>query len=238
MNVPWVWITRECLDNKESYPLCTIAETPRLPQHCIQYALVILWEKSFSRPVDKDSVEDVQWLYETALKRAESYGIEGVTYELTLGVIKNIIPAIASTNAIIAASTVLETVKALSLCSKLLNNNMTFFGHEGILSTSFVLEKSPRCSSCNEVLVYKLSQKTLLGEFIEMLKEELNLLEPSLFNKITGYVLFARNSPESAPNLERSLGQLIEQGVLKKKSKIDIDDKNLKSTRRIQLTIA
>lgn len=30
---------------KKTYPLCTIANTPRLPEHCIEYARVVLWEK-------------------------------------------------------------------------------------------------------------------------------------------------------------------------------------------------
>jgi ubiquitin-activating enzyme E1 C len=36
--------------------MCTIRETPRLPEHCIQFAYVIKWEEEFKdKAVDKDS---------------------------------------------------------------------------------------------------------------------------------------------------------------------------------------
>jgi len=41
--------------------MCTVRETPRIPEHCIQYAYVIEWEQNFGKEkhVDKDSMEDM-----------------------------------------------------------------------------------------------------------------------------------------------------------------------------------
>lgn len=52
--------------------------------------------------MDADNFEYVKWVSERAQQRANEYGIKGIDIRLTLGVLKNIIPAVASTNAIIA----------------------------------------------------------------------------------------------------------------------------------------
>jgi len=52
----------------QGFPMCTVRETPRLPEHCIQYAYVIQWEEEFgtTKAVDKDSPADMQWICEKA----------------------------------------------------------------------------------------------------------------------------------------------------------------------------
>ena len=113
------------LAKRTVYPVCTIATTPRLPEHCIEWASVLEWPRLFpgnpcsddmliftiDTRLDNDNPEHIQWLFETASARAAEFNITGITYSLTQGVVKNIIPAIASTNAIIAgARTFLELI--------------------------------------------------------------------------------------------------------------------------------
>ena len=135
---------------RNTFAVCSVANNPRIPEHCIEFALTIEWDKHHNKKVDTDSFEDVEWIYNTALERAQKYKIEGVTYNLTLGVIKNIIPAIASTNALIAASSVMEALKIWAGFSKRLDNYFMYMGHEGLYSNAFAKEKLQDCKVCSK----------------------------------------------------------------------------------------
>lgn len=62
----------------------------------------------------------------------EKLGILGVTYRLAQGVVKHIIPAVASTNAVVAAACALEVFKLASSCAPKLDNYMVFNDTDGM----------------------------------------------------------------------------------------------------------
>ncbi|KAK4773192.1 hypothetical protein SAY87_028211 [Trapa incisa] len=159
------------------FPLCTLAETPRTAAHCIEYAHLIKWDEVHrGKAFDPDDPEHMQWIYREADKRAKLFGIPGVTYSLTQGVVKNIIPAIASTNAIISAACALETLKIASGCSKTLSNYLTYNGVEGvhIEATEFMRDKD--CLVCGPGVLIEIDTTVTLQKFIEILKEHPKLL--------------------------------------------------------------
>ncbi|KAJ3877312.1 hypothetical protein F5051DRAFT_453178 [Lentinula edodes] len=110
--LPTITSCYECsldmLNKPTAFPICTIANMPRLPEHCIEWASVLQWPRVHGdKKMDTDNPDDISWLYAVASVQAKEFKIEGVTWSLTQGVVKNIIPAIASTNAIIASTLLL-----------------------------------------------------------------------------------------------------------------------------------
>ncbi|CAD7929545.1 unnamed protein product [Amoebophrya sp. A120] len=306
-----------------NFPLCTIAETPRLPEHCIEYALVILWDRVFGEKrtthtvtaasaapperqaeqpetgvvpegttsdsrqqreagqegrgedeahrskvsaeiealtkeiaalqkkilpgettstsaaavaLDKDSPVHMQWLYKQALRRGLQFGIAGVTYQLTMGVVKRIIPAVASTNAIISAALVQEALKVSVYCSgTVLDNYFMYMGHDGLYSHTFRYEKKPDCLVCSDaaikaqtVLEVPMRKTDTLAELLTRLGEmpQLQLKRPSITT--SAGIVFLQNPPslrrEHEYKLHKSLSQLVEFGVFKEKEPLFVTD--------------
>jgi len=178
-----------------NFPLCTIAETPRLPEHCIEYAMVVLWDKLFpDKKLDKDSPTDMKWLFEQAKERADAFGIQGVTYTLTMGVVKRIIPAIAATNALISAALVSEAIKISTYCGPVLNNYLMYMGQTGVYTHTFEYEKKEHCMVCGGArLAVKKDPSSTLQELLDFLGSNptYQLSRPSISG--TGGMVFIQN---------------------------------------------
>lgn len=124
-----------------------------LPEHCIEFVKVIQWDKEspFGTALDGDDPHHLSWVYEKAQERAAQYNITGLSYRLVQGVLKNIIPAVASTNAVIAAACATEVFKMATSCYTTINNNLVFNDSDGIYTYIFEAERKSDCLGCSNV---------------------------------------------------------------------------------------
>jgi len=204
-----------------NFPLCTIAHTPRLPEHCIEYVRLLLWQKEnpFGDDVviDGDDPSHISWIYEKSLERAAQYGIQGITYRLTQGVVKNIIPAVASTNAVIAAACSTEVFKLATSCCNPLNNYVIFNDADGIYTYVYEQEKNPNCLACsNKAQKLEFSASTTLQQLLDHLTStpEYQMKAPGVTTSVGGknktlYIQTVSSIEErTRPNLKLSLVDL------------------------------
>ncbi|KAF2229187.1 putative NEDD8 activating enzyme [Viridothelium virens] len=209
---------------RAAVPLCTLATIPRQPQHCIEWAHIIAWEAERKEDIlDTDDPAHITWLYEKANARAAEFGIAGVTYSMTQGVVKNIIPAIASTNAIIAAACCNEAFKIVTngIASYMgLENNYMMYtgdGDSGVYTYTFLHEKKDDCPVCgNLARNMEINSELTLEEFIEGLAErpEAQLKKPTIRTeeKSLYYQAPPALEEQTRPNLKRKIKELLEDG--------------------------
>ena len=206
---------------RAAVPLCTLATIPRQPQHCIEWAHIVAWEQQRKADtLDTDNPDHISWLYTTALKRAQEFNIPGVTYSMTQGVVKNIIPAIASTNAIIAASCCNEALKIATSCAPFLDNYMMYTGDSnetGLYTYTFAAEKKDDCPVCgNLAQTVTIDPEWTLDEFLASLAEraEAQLKKPSIRTEAkTMYVQAPKSLEEQTrPNLQKKMRELVSDG--------------------------
>eukprot|EP00658_Telonema_sp_P-2_P047899 TRINITY_DN36467_c0_g1_i2.p1 TRINITY_DN36467_c0_g1~~TRINITY_DN36467_c0_g1_i2.p1 ORF type:complete len:445 (+),score=120.25 TRINITY_DN36467_c0_g1_i2:60-1394(+) len=216
----------------QTYPLCTIKNTPRIPEHCIMYALEVMWKNEMpfgDIAVDTDDSTHMMWICEKATARGLAFNITGVTFMLTQGVVKNIIPAITSINAIIASSTVLEAFKLATNCYKPMDSFMMYNGKAGIYTYTYAVERlQDKGHPTFELAVVRINTngEAKLGEILGQINAA---------NEQGGILTYAGNryplanvsartytrrlystaptlEPQDRPNLDRTLKQLgIEQ---------------------------
>ncbi|KAI1399424.1 hypothetical protein F4819DRAFT_465302 [Hypoxylon fuscum] len=199
---------------RAAVPLCTLATIPRQPEHCIEWAHIIAWDQEKPFPtLDKDDPEHITWLYQKSLARAHEFGITGVTYSLTQGVVKNIIPAIASTNAIIAASCCNEALKIATAAAPALGfeeSYMMYSGDDSIYTNTFKYDKRDDCAVCGDMAKpLQVDPNWTLSELLESFatKPDLQLKKPSI--RAEGKTLYMQFPPgieeQTRPNLVKTL---------------------------------
>jgi len=201
------------------FQLCTLADVPRIPEHCIQYVLVIMWPlleefksvdnfKLYEKKdkgdeftpngvrLDKDDVNHMTWIFLRATERANKFGIKGVTFHLTQQVVKRIIPAIASTNALIAAACVNEALKYRTRSAYLLNNYLMYMGQQqtGTHSDTFRYKRNPNCKHCKPPFRWTFSSTDTLQQLLTKLTTEGQLDHPSVASDVK--MLFESNFPD------------------------------------------
>lgn len=206
---------------RAAVPLCTLATIPRQPEHCIEWAHIIAWEQEKPFPkLDNDDPEHITWLFQKAAARAKEFNITGVTYSLTQGVVKNIIPAIASTNAIIAASCCNEAFKLATDSAPALgmeDNYMMYSGNDGIYTYTFKHEKKDDCPVCGNLPKdMEVKPDWTIQELIDALaiRPEAQLKTPSL--RAAGKTIYMQSPPSleaaTRSNLIRKLSEFIADG--------------------------
>jgi NEDD8-activating enzyme E1 len=153
----------------KAVPMCTLENVPRIPEHCVLYIKEKLWKDL--RPdeeLDADIPEHIVWVAERAQERQRQFNIRGsIDYAFTLGVVKNVVPAVGFTNAIVAGCTVLEALKVATAIAQPLNSYAYYNGSaDGVTSTTQFLAPSDDCPLCSATCVYTASFDVTPAHFL------------------------------------------------------------------------
>jgi len=142
-----------------NFPMCTMADKPRSPEHCIVFAMEKAWPEKHDPEnknpagvpkLDGDNEDHILFCQEAAKVHARKFGLDAdaINYKLTQGVVKRIIPAIASTNACISAMCATEAFKILTACYEELNNFTNFVGSESCTTNPISNFLNKSCVVC------------------------------------------------------------------------------------------
>lgn len=169
---------------------CTIASHPRQPEHCVAWAKEIAWEKERKGEViDGDNDEHVKWIYEKALEHAKNFKLQiDLDLRKTKGMIKQIVPAIASTQAFVASTCATEALKMLTLCAPHLAldentpNNLIISGDIGFSSYKWLSKRKSECQVCadKQQIFHDYKENETINDLINSLKEEIGFEVVSL----------------------------------------------------------
>merc|ERR1711948_243715 len=124
------------------------------------------------------------------------------------------IPAIASTNALIAASVCAEALKISTYCGPMLETYMMYMGQAGVYAHTFLYEKKDDCMVCGgSTLTMTRSPSSTLQQLLDALGEHpsYQLKKPSISGS-RGMVFIQGPKPlrqQHEYKLSQTLGQLM-----------------------------
>jgi len=249
--IPCYECTLYLTEDSRAIPLCTMAHTPRNPEHCIEWARLVAWNNI--RPdivFDVDNSEHTKWIHEQALSRANEYNITTFEFFETIGVLKRIVPAVASTNALVSgymANIVLRfIINHASNFDGVIGNTDYYVSMCG--DTSIILpqqiEINDDCVVCSnregtKVVELKLIKKSTMEDLLYLLKKHpiINATCPTI-NKID----------DSGQEIIWSSMKMLKDGFVEKLHKtvcelqllqddviLKIDDPNFKKVKLVKL---
>ncbi|CCD22671.1 NEDD8-activating protein UBA3 NDAI_0A05160 [Naumovozyma dairenensis CBS 421] len=145
--------------SQDTVPMCTIANNPRSLEHIIEYVISKRSENEMEEGQKGEIEESSEVVIDTILKkcyeRARMFNIDTIRLnkEYLLGILKEIIPAVSSTNAMIAAACCNEMLRIYSDMIDLNEDgNFTIInGAEGCFTYTFSYDRRPDCLVCGDL---------------------------------------------------------------------------------------
>jgi len=124
-----------------------------------------------------------------------------------MGVVKNIIPAVASTNALISAACVNECFKLLTGCNKRMDNYMQYLGQTRLSISTLPYEKRADCLVCSKTCQTEtVNINSKVSELRQHLIKSMTLKNPAL-QGTNGFLIGAGVfAAQSAYKLEMTFG--------------------------------
>jgi ubiquitin-activating enzyme E1 C len=213
--IPTVTPCFECLVDTFTpqvvFQMCTVADKPRRPEHCVAWALQVWWPATHAdRACDKDNRKDMEELVAAAQERAKTYNIEGVTFSFAVGVAKGVVPAIAATNGLTAAACCFEALKLLTGASHTMNNALQCVNEEGQVWQVIANQKRADCAACSEQKIFavKCAPERTLGHLLRVLRddEKTQMRDPVVMNG--AQCLFKAGDARYEANMEKTMREL------------------------------
>jgi len=124
------------------------------------------------KKIDGDDAGHIQFIQEAAVEHAKKFGLDhtAVTTRLTQGVVKRIIPAIASTNACVSAACAAEALKITTEIYQAMDNFTNFAGNDGCFSGVTSNERNSSCLVCGrETVTVKFPGERSLQDFVDFI---------------------------------------------------------------------